>query len=170
MYEIFHMVPGINPRPISALQLRCWAWYGSLGLIPGPIWKMSFNNLLLSHILLQYVHFCFKLFKIYSNMLKCVNLIEIRFYAYLYALSFLVLWHIIFETTAQIPGCNMLIFACPIIAKSQCWLFALRSNIRICPQISVFSLIYPYLPPYSTSGICAVVSTTYCNKICDNTY
>jgi hypothetical protein len=38
--------------------------------------------------------------------------------------------------------CNMLIFACPIIANSQCWLFA---------------LIYPYLPPYSTSGICAVI-------------
>ena len=46
-HEIFHMVPGINPRPISALQLRCRAWYGSLGIIPGPIWKMSCNNLLL---------------------------------------------------------------------------------------------------------------------------
>jgi hypothetical protein len=45
-HAIFHMVPGINPRPISALQLRCWAWYGSLGLIPGPIWEMSCNNLL----------------------------------------------------------------------------------------------------------------------------
>jgi hypothetical protein len=32
--------------PISALQLRCRAWYGSLGLIPGPIWKMPCNNLL----------------------------------------------------------------------------------------------------------------------------
>jgi hypothetical protein len=46
-HEIFHMVLGINPRPISALQLRCRAWYGSLGLIPGPIWKISCNNLLL---------------------------------------------------------------------------------------------------------------------------
>ena len=36
-------------------------------------------------------------------MLKCVNLIEIRFYAYLYATSFFVLEHIIFETTVQIP-------------------------------------------------------------------
>jgi hypothetical protein len=44
-HEIFHMVPGINPWPISALQLRCRAWYRSLGLIPGPIWKMSCNNL-----------------------------------------------------------------------------------------------------------------------------
>jgi hypothetical protein len=49
----------------------------------------------------------------------------------------------------------MFIFACPIIAKSQCWLFALRANTG---QISVFALIYPYLPPYSTSGICAVVA------------
>ena len=48
-HEIFHIVPGIKPRPISALQLCCRAWYGSLGLIPGPIWKMSCNNLLLLH-------------------------------------------------------------------------------------------------------------------------
>ena len=69
----------------------------------------------------------------------------------------------------------MFVFACPVIAKSQFWLFALRvntgqisvlalkypylpSNIRICPQISVCALTYPYLPPNSTSGICAVVS------------
>ena len=63
----------------------------------------------------------------------------------------------------------MLIFACPIIANSQCWLFALPQgkygeNIRICPQISVFALIYPYLPPYSTSGICAVVSKIICQS------
>jgi hypothetical protein len=36
-------------------------------------------------------------------MLKCVNLIEILCYAYLYVSSFFVLGHIIFETTAQIP-------------------------------------------------------------------
>jgi hypothetical protein len=36
-------------------------------------------------------------------MLKCFNLIEIRFYAYRFASSFVVLGHIIFETTAQIP-------------------------------------------------------------------
>ena len=46
--------------------------------------------------------------------------------------------------------CNKFVFACLIIAKSQCWLFALRtntgqiypyfpSNIRICPHISVFA-------------------------------
>jgi hypothetical protein len=49
----------------------------------------------------------------------------------------------------------MFVFACPIIAESQSWLFALRANIRI---MSIFALIYPYLPPNSTSGICAVVS------------
>jgi hypothetical protein len=37
----------------------------------------------------------------------------------------------------------MLIFACPIIANSQCWLFALRANIRICSQISVFESLRP---------------------------
>jgi hypothetical protein len=36
----------------------------------------------------------------------------------------------------------MFVFACPIIAKSQCWLFVLRTNTG---QISVFALIYPYL-------------------------
>jgi hypothetical protein len=36
-------------------------------------------------------------------MLKCVNFIEIRFYAYHYASSFFVLGHIKFETTAHIP-------------------------------------------------------------------
>ena len=56
--KIFHIVPGINPRLITTFQLRCRAWYRSLGLIPGPIWKMSCNNLLLSHILLQCVRFC----------------------------------------------------------------------------------------------------------------
>ena len=35
-------------------------------------------------------------------MLKCVNLIEIRLYAYLYASSSFVHGHIIFEITAQI--------------------------------------------------------------------
>ena len=38
--------------------------------------------------------------------------------------------------------CNMLVFACPIIARSQFWLFALAypylpSNIHICPQIQL---------------------------------
>ena len=38
----------------------------------------------------------------------------------------------------------MFVFACPIIARSQCWLFALThpdpylpSNIRICPRIQL---------------------------------
>ena len=57
-HEIFHIVPGINPRPISALQLRCLAWFGSLGLIPGPIWKMSCNNILLLTNLLYYDYKC----------------------------------------------------------------------------------------------------------------
>ena len=51
----------------------------------------------------------------------------------------------------------MFVFACPIIAKGQCWLFALRANTDICPLIFVFALIYPYFPPNSTSGICGVL-------------
>jgi hypothetical protein len=57
---------------------------------------------------------------------------------------------------------NMFVFACPIIARSQCWLFA---NIRIGPHISVLALKHPYLPPNLTSGICAVVL----KKICQST-
>ena len=33
--------------------------------------------------------------------------------------------------------CNMFVFACPIIARSQCWLFALAANIGICPRIQL---------------------------------
>ena len=65
-------------------------------------WHLNGNSYSARRIYLSKL-FHFKLFKIYSNMLKCVNLIEIRFYAYRYASSFLVLWHIIFETTVQIP-------------------------------------------------------------------
>jgi hypothetical protein len=39
----------------------------------------------------------------------------------------------------------MFVFACPIIAKSQRWLFALRANTG---QIFVFALKYSYLPSY----------------------
>jgi hypothetical protein len=52
---------------------------------------------------LNSIFFCDLLFKLFSNMLKCVNLIEIRFYAYLYASCFFVLWQIIFETPAHMP-------------------------------------------------------------------
>ena len=55
----------------------------------------------------------------------------------------------------------MFVFAYPIIHRSQCWLFDLRANIRIClkypylSQISVFASNiricpkYPYLPQIS---------------------
>ena len=64
-HDIFHIVPGINPRPISSLQLRRRAWYGSLGLIPGPIWKISCNNLLiwtgiLDSVPERYLHYYFR--------------------------------------------------------------------------------------------------------------
>ena len=62
----------------------------------------------------------------------------------------LCLFHIIYY---YIFCCNMFIFACPIIAKSQCWLFALRTNTG---QISVFALKYRYLPSYI--GICPHIS------------
>jgi len=65
-------------------------------------------------------------------MLKCVNLIEIRFYACLYASSFLVLRHIIFETTAQIPE-----------VEFEGKYGYMRANTDIRGQIRIFA---PYLP------------------------
>jgi hypothetical protein len=57
----------------------------------------------------------FKLFKLYSNMLKWVNLIEIRFYAYLYASSFLVLWDYCADTGSWIRGqIRILVINCHI--------------------------------------------------------
>jgi hypothetical protein len=47
-HELFHIILGISPRPISVIQLHCRAWYWSLGLIPGSIWKMYCNNLLIT--------------------------------------------------------------------------------------------------------------------------
>jgi hypothetical protein len=45
----FPYSPWYQPETlISTRQVRCRAWYGSHGLIPGPIWKLSCNNLLLS--------------------------------------------------------------------------------------------------------------------------
>jgi hypothetical protein len=64
-------------------------------------WKFLFNTSYTFELITSVFHF--KLFKLYSSILKCVNLIEIRFYAYRYASSLYVLWHTIFETTAQIP-------------------------------------------------------------------
>ena len=73
--EIFHIVPGIRPRPISSLQLRCQAWYGSLGLIPGPIWKLSCNNLLLScnkcHIYSVYIIDGYSCSTLFSKRVDC---------------------------------------------------------------------------------------------------
>ena len=45
---------------------------------------------------------------------------------------------------------HMFVFVCPMIAKSQCWSFALK---------------YPYLSQNSASGICAVVSKFICQSI-----
>jgi len=55
----------------------------------------------------------------------------------------------------------MSVFAFSIIAKSQCWLLSsgqIRGKYPYYGANIVFALICPYLPPYSTSGICAVVS------------
>ena len=74
-HEHFHIVPGISPRPISALQLRCRAWYRSLGLIPVPIWKMSCNNLLLSAIKMYSWQYIYKYFN--KSLVKYIYNIDV---------------------------------------------------------------------------------------------
>jgi hypothetical protein len=162
------MVPGINPRPISALQLRCRAWYGNLGLIPGPIWKMSCNNLFVQ---LADIFVSSLVSKIYQTMLICTMTLETvcKIYPRRWHLNgnsysarhiFWAFGHLTSNLSYCIKSnnnyyifcCNMLIFACPIIAKSQCWLFAYGANIHICPLISVFALIYRHLNGNSYSA------------------
>jgi hypothetical protein len=160
--------------PISAFQFRCRAWYGSLGLIPGTIWKTSCNNILLQ-LPVQSVPITTNLVSSNPaqtsctryNIMKILKRVAFVQLANIFALS---LVSKIYQTTSickmtletvckiyprrwHLNG-NMFVFACPIIAKSQCWLYTLGANTG---QISVFALIYPYLPPNSTSGICAVV-------------
>ena len=93
--------------------------------------------------------FRFKLFKLYSNILKCVNLIEIWFYAYFYTPSFLVLWHIMFDTTAQIPEVEF---------GGQIWIFEGKYSYWLSGQIT-------------NTDFCLLLDMqkqTYCNKICDS--
>jgi hypothetical protein len=80
---------------------QCWLFALRANIRIGPQTSvLNGNSYSRRRIHLSWL-FRFKLFKLYSNILKRVNLIEIRFYAP----SFLVLWHtdIFFETTAQIP-------------------------------------------------------------------
>ena len=67
--------------------------------------------------------------------------------------------------------CNRFVFACPIIAKGQCWLFALRATTDICPHISVFALEFNFR--YLRSGLKDYMSKykeIWCIKICIKSY
>ena len=85
------------------------------------IWRINLSQL-----------FRFKLFHLFSNTLKCVNLIEIQFYVYFYMPSLLVFWHIMFDTTMQTPevefGSQISILA--LRAKSQHWLPAIIGHAK----------------------------------------
>ena len=64
-------------------------------------WHLNGDSYSTRHLHLSQL-FRFKLFKLESNIFIWVNLMEIRFYAYFYTPTSLVLWHIMFDTTAQI--------------------------------------------------------------------
>ena len=74
-----------------ATYLNEWIYY----VIGVPRMKRNSNNGITKKQVKEWFNIkCRCIFKLYSNILKCVNLIEMRFYAP----SFLVLWHIIYET------------------------------------------------------------------------
>jgi hypothetical protein len=87
-------------------------------------------------------------------ILKCVNLIEIRFNAYLYAPSFLVLSHIIFENTAGIPRVEF---------GGKCRY--LKANTDIRGQIRIFAL--RQITNTDFKLLMDMQKRTYCNKIFD---
>jgi hypothetical protein len=45
IHDLFHIIPAIFPRPISALDCVL-GWYGGLWMIPGLIWKVMYWSLL----------------------------------------------------------------------------------------------------------------------------
>ena len=99
-------------------------------------------------------------------MLKCVNLIEIRFYAYLYASSFLVLWDHYADTRSWIRG---------EIRIHEGKDGYMRANADIWGQIRIFEGKYGYLPWGQITNtefylILDMQKRTYCNKIFDKLY
>jgi len=61
----------------------------------------------------------------------------------------------------------MFVFACPIIARSQCWLFAFMPNIRIGPHTSAFALEFNF--QYLHSGLKENISK-YKERWCIKSY
>jgi len=76
----------------------------------------------------------------FQVILKYVNLIEIRFYAYFHTPSFLVLWHIMFDTIVQIPEVEF-------GGKYWYWPWGQKTNIDLQLLLDM-------------------QKRTYCNKIC----
>jgi hypothetical protein len=61
----------------------------------------------------------------------------------------------------------MFVFACPIIARSQCWLFSFRANIRIGPHPSAFAPEFNF--QYLRSGLKENISK-YKERWCIKSY
>ena len=110
------------------------------------IWHLNGNSYSTRRIHLSQL-FRVKLFKLYSNIVKCVNLIEIR----LNAPSFQVYFDIVFETTGQIPEVEF-------GGKYE----HMRANTDICRYLpwGQITNTYFYL-------LLDMQKRTYCNKICD---
>jgi hypothetical protein len=86
--------------------------------------RIYFRNLSVQRSFLQYKSQCFEKVNV-KYVIKRLWHEEIRFYAYLYASSFIILWHIIFEKTAQIPEVEF--------GGEYGYMRAKRANTDICP-------------------------------------
>jgi hypothetical protein len=83
----------------------------------------------------------------YSNILKCINLIEIQFlHAYFYIPPFLVFWHIMFDTTNRYRKLNL----------GKIWIFEGKYPYWPCRQIT------------STDFRLLLDMQKHCSKICYN--
>ena len=110
-------------------------------------WKFRFNT---TYTFEPIIPFQLNFIINYSNILKCINLIEIQFlHAYFYIPPFLVFWHIMFDTTRAPDKLRICIFyaiktsknAC--IIRSECTHYA---YILLCKQTfqirSVLAVVY----------------------------
>ena len=80
---------------------------------------------------------CDKYGKLYCRLLHVIYFVVILINKHTFFIYFYFFSQSWLNMRYHIFCCNTFVFACPIIAKSQCWLFDLRAN---------FSLEYPYLP------------------------
>jgi hypothetical protein len=152
--KIFELTSCENKLPLFNLQRQVSKRYQIMSICTMTLecvckiyprrWHLSGNSYSTQRMHLSQL-FHFKLFKLYSKILKCVNLIGIRFCAFLYTPSSLARWHIMFDTTAQIPEVEF-------GGKYQYWPWGQKTSTDL--RLLLLD----------------IQKRAYCNKMCDNIY